>query len=125
TERTLNAVVSHQNALNTSLNEIDSEVAALGGGGTFNPQRGVGRVDRSVTSSQAAASTINVDDSSLASVQDQLVSSRWLTLVGHSTVDRESARVGHARKALAAARMIAADQVLDGHLWPSMYTSAG
>ncbi|HUE68430.1 MAG TPA: hypothetical protein VMP38_09635 [Candidatus Acidoferrum sp.] len=124
-ERTLNAVVSHQNALNTSFNEIDSEVAALGGSGTFNPQQAVGLVDRSVTSSQAAASTINVDDSSLASVQGQLVSSRWLTLVGHSTVDRESARIGHARKALAAARMIASDQVLDGHFWHSLYTALG
>jgi hypothetical protein len=124
-EHTLNTVVSHQNALNTSFNEIDSEVAALGGSGTFDPQQAVGLVDRSVISSQAAASRINLDDSSLASVQGQLDSSRWLTLVGHSTVDRESARVGHARKALAAARMIAADQVLDGHFWHALYTALG
>jgi hypothetical protein len=124
-ERTLNMVVSHQNALNTSFNEIDSEVAALGGSGTFDPQQAVGLVDRSVTSSQAAASRINLDDSALASVQGQLDSSRWLTLVGHSTVDREAARVGHARNALAAARMIAADQVLDGHFWHALYTALG
>ena len=124
-ESTLNTVVSHQNALNTSFNEIDSEVAALGGSGTFDPQQAVGLVDRSVTSSQAAASMINRDDSSLASVQGQLDSSRWLTLVGHSTVDREWARVGHARNALAAARMIAADQVLDGHFWHTLYTALG
>jgi hypothetical protein len=125
TERTLNMVVSHQNALNTSFNEIDNEVAALGGSGTFDPQQAVGLVDRSVTSSQAAASRINLDDSALASVQGQLDSSRWLTLVGHSTVDREAARVGHARNALAAARMIAADQVLDGHFWHALYTALG
>jgi type II secretory pathway component PulM len=124
-EHTLSTVVSHQNALNTSFNEIDSEVAALGGSGTFDPQQAVGLVDRSVTSSQVAASRINMDDSSLASVQGQLDSSRWLTLVGHTTVDRESARVGHARKALAAARMIAADQVLDGHFWHALYTALG
>jgi hypothetical protein len=124
-ERTLNMVVSHQNALNTSFNEIDNEVAALGGSGTFDPQQAVGLVDRSVTSSQAAASRINLDDSALASVQGQLDSSRWLTLVGHSTVDREAARVGHARNALAAARMIAADQVLDGHFWHALYTALG
>ena len=124
-ERTLSTVVSHQNALNTSFNEIDSEVAALGGSGTFDPQQAVGLVDRSVTSSQVAASRINMDDSSLASVQGQLDSSRWLTLVGHTTVDRESARVGHARNALAAARMIAADQVLDGHFWHALYTALG
>ena len=124
-ERTLNTVVSHQNALNTSFIEIDSEVAALGGSGTFDPQQAVGLVDRSVTSSQAAASMIKQDDSSLASVQGQLDSSRWLTLVGHTAVDRESARVGHARNALAAARNIAADQVLDGHFWHALYTALG
>jgi hypothetical protein len=124
-ERTLNTVVSHQNSLNTSFNEIDSEVSALGGSGTFNPQQAVGLVDRSVTSSQVAASTIKQDDSSLASVQGQLDSSRWLTLVGHTTVDREAVRVGHARNALAAARMIAADQVLDGRFWHALYTALG
>ena len=124
-ERTLNIVVSHQNALNTSFNEIDREVAALGGGGTFDPQQAVGLVDRSVTSLQAAASMIEQDDSSLASVEGQLDSSRWLTLVGRSAVDRESARVGHARNALAAARMIAADQVLDGDFWHALYTALG
>ena len=124
-ERTLSTVVSHQNSLNTSFNEIDSEVSALGGSGTFNPQQAVGLVDRSVTSSQIATSTIKQDDSSLASLQGQLDSSRWLTLVGHTMVDRESARVGHARNALAAARMIAADQVLDGHFWHDLYTALG
>jgi hypothetical protein len=124
-ERTLNTVVSHQNSLNTSFNEIDGEVSALGGSGTFNPQQAVGLVDRSVTSSQVAASTIKQDDSSLASVQGQLDSSRWLTLVGHTTVDREAVRVGHARNALAAARIIAADQVLDGRFWHALYTALG
>jgi hypothetical protein len=124
-ERTLNTVVSHQNSLNTSFNEIDSEVSALGGSGTFNPQQAVALVDRSVTSSQVAALTIKQDDSSLASVQGRLDSSRWLTVVGHSAVDRESARVGHARSALTAARMIAADQVLDGHFWHALYTALG
>ena len=124
-ERTLNTVVSHQNSLNTSFNEIDSEASALGGSGTFNPQQAVGLVDKSVTSSQVAALTINRDDSLLSSVQGQLDSSRWLTLAGHSTMDRESARVGHARNALGAARMIAADQVLDGHFWHALYTALG
>jgi hypothetical protein len=124
-ERTLNMVVSHQNSLNTSFNEIDGEVSALGGSGTFNPQQAVTLVDRSVSNSQVAAVTISRDDSSLASVQGQLDSSRWLTLVGHSSVDRESSRVGHARSALAAARMIAADQVLDGHFWHALYTALG
>lgn len=122
-ERTLGTVVSHQNSLNTSFNQIDSEVSALNGSGTFNPKQAVALVDKSVVNSQAATTTISGDDSSLASVQVQLAASRWLTLVGHSGIDREATRVGHARSALAAARTIAADQVLDGHFWHSLYTA--
>ncbi|HKC19412.1 MAG TPA: hypothetical protein VKE27_07230 [Candidatus Dormibacteraeota bacterium] len=122
TERTLSMVVSHQNSLNTSFNEIDSEVSALNGSGTFNPQQAVGLVDKSVAHSQVATATINQDDSSLASTQRQLVASHWLTLVGHSSIDRETVRVTHARNALAAARTIAADQMLDGQFWHSLYT---
>jgi hypothetical protein len=122
-ERTLGTVVSHQNSLNTSFNEIDSEVSALNGSGTFNPQQAVTLVDKSVANSRVATTTINQDDSSLASLQGQLLASRWLTVVGHSGIDRESARVGHARNALAAARTIAGDQVLDGRFWHSLYTA--
>lgn len=124
-EHTLNTVVSHQNSLNTSFNAIDSEVTALGGSGTFDPKQAVTLVDKSVANSQVATQTINQDDSSLASVQGQLVSSRWLTVLGRSTIDRETARVAHARSALAAARLIAADQVVDGQFWHSLYTSLG
>src|SRR5439155_18221059 len=50
---------------------------------------------------------------------------RWLTAIGRGNLDRESARVVHARKALGAARTIASDQVLDGHFWHSLYTALG
>ena len=124
-ERTLNTVVSHQNSLNSSFNAIDGEVSALGGSGTFNAQQAVALVDKSVADSQVAALTIKQDDSSLASIHDQLVSSRWLTTLGHSSIDRETARVAHARVALAAARTIAADQVVDGQFWHSLYAALG
>jgi hypothetical protein len=122
-ERTLSTVVSHQNSLNASFSEIDGEVTALGGNGTFDPQQAVALVDKSVARSQTATTTIQQDDKSLASVQGQLGGSRWLTLVGHSSIDRETARVDHARNALAAARMIAADQALDGRFWHDLYTT--
>jgi len=123
TERTLGTVVSHENSLNTSFSQIDGEFTALNGSGTFNPQQAVTLVDKSVANSQVATTTINQDDSSLVSLQAQLAGSRWLTLVGHSSIDRESLRVGHARNALAAARTIAADQVLDGRFWHALYTA--
>jgi hypothetical protein len=122
-ERTLGTVVSHQNSLNTSFTEIDSEVTALNGSGTFNPQQAVALVDKSVANSQVATMTINQDDASLVSLQGQLTASRWLTVVGHSSIDRESTRVEHARNALAAARTVAADQAIDGHFWHSLYTA--
>lgn len=124
-ERTLNNVVSHQNSLNTSFNAIENEVTALNGSGTFNPQQEVALVDRSVANSQAAMQTINQDDASLQSVDGELNGSRWLTLVGRSAIDRESARIAHGRNALAAARAIAADEVLDGQFWHSLYTLLG
>ena len=121
-ERTLNTVVSHQNSLTTSFNEIDQEVAVISQA-SFNPEQAISLVDRSVANSQLATRTISEDDGSLASVQGQLDGSRWLTVVGHGSIDRESARVRHARNALAAAKVIASDQLLDGQYWRALYTS--
>jgi hypothetical protein len=122
-ERTLNAVVSHQNSLTTSFNEIHSEVAALNGGSTFNSQQALALVDKSVADAQAAIQTINQDDASLRSIERQLDGGRWLTAVGRSSVDRESARIGHARNALSAAKAIKTDEVLDGTFWHSLYSA--
>jgi hypothetical protein len=54
-------------------------------------------------------------------VQATLKDKQWLTMVGRGSLDRESGRVTHARNALAAARTIAADEMLDGHFWHAMY----
>jgi len=42
-------------------------------------------------------------------------------LVGGSGLDRESARVAHARRALAVARVVAAYEVLHGRFWRALY----
>jgi hypothetical protein len=124
-DRTLNTVVSHENSLNTSFDAIGGELSALNGSGSFNPEQAVALVDRSVADSRLASVTIKQDDASLASSERDLDASRWLTLAGKSGVDRESGRIGHARNALAAARTIAADEVLDGRFWHALYTSLG
>ncbi len=124
-ERTLDTVVSHQNSLNTSFSAISTQVSALGTSSTFNAQDAITLVDKSVSNSELAAKTINQDDSSLSSVESQLAGSRWLTAIARSSLDRESARIRHARNALAAARTLAADEVLDGHFWRSLYTALG
>lgn len=123
TDSTLNTVVSHQNSLNTSFDQINTEVTALGGNSTFNAQQAVALVDKSVASQQTATVTINKDDSSLVSIQTQLNGSRWLTVIGRSGMDHETSKVLHARNALAAARIISADGTLDLGFWRSLYTS--
>jgi hypothetical protein len=122
-DRTLNTVVSHENSVSASFNEIDNEVSALNGNANFDPGAAVALVDRSVANSELATATINQDDASLASLQRDIASSRWLTVVAHTTLDRQSARIAHARNALAAARLIAADEGQDGHFWRSLYSA--
>lgn len=122
-DRALNVVASHQNSLNTSFTEINNEVGALGGDSAFNPQLTVAVVDRAAANSAVELATINQDDASLASVQGQLNGSRWLTLVGRTGLDHETSKVDHARSALAVARTISTDGVLDLRFWHFLYTA--
>ena len=124
-DRTISTVVSHQNSLNTSFTEISSQLSALSTSSTFNAQAAITLVDESVSNSELATRTINQDDASLMSAEARLAASPWLTAIGRTNLDRESARIRHARNALAAARAIAADEVLDGHFWHSLYTALG
>jgi len=121
-DRTLNTVVSHENDFSKSFNEITTEHKALTGS-SFNPKDEVALADKSVTSSQLAAQTIDEDDATLASAGRGLEGSRWLTAVSRSSLDRESTRIGHLRNSLAAGRTIAAAGVVDGHFWHSVYSA--
>lgn len=122
-ERTLNVVVSHQNTLTSTFNDINTQISQLNSGSAFNPQESIILVDKSVTNSELATRTIEGDDASLASVAFQLGSTRWLTVVGRQSLDREATRIQHGRNALGAARTIAADELQDGHFWHSLYTA--
>ena len=120
-DRTLNVVVSHQNTLNATFSDINSQLGALTANATFSPRDAVALVDRSVASSELAGKTINADDASLVAAQRELRSDRWLTMLGSSNLDREANRIAHARNALAAARTIADDKTLEGRFWRSLY----
>lgn len=122
-ERTLNTVVSHENVLNATFNDIDSQFSALSSSSAFNPQQAIVLVDRSISNSELVTKTINADQTSLSNASSQLSSTRWLTMVGGSSLDREATRIGHARNALTAAQTIASDKTQDGHFWRSLYTS--
>ena len=121
-DRTLNTVVSHQNTLNATFTDINAQLGALNNNPAFKPQDAVALVDRSVASSQLATTTIKADDASLREAQSALDQNRWLTMVGRSNLDREAERIGHARRALAAARTVAADKILEGKFWHSLYS---
>ena len=121
-DRTLNSVVSHQNKLNATFADINSQLGALTSNPTFKPQDAVALVDRSVANSEVASKTITEDDASLSTALKGLDDHGWLTFVGRSNLDREATRIGHAREALAAARTIAADKALEGHFWHGLYS---
>ncbi len=120
-DRTLNVVVSHQNTLNATFSDINSQLGALTANATFSPKDAVALVDQSVASSELAGKTINADDASLVEAQQALRSDRWLTMLGSNNLDREANRIAHARNALAAARTIADDKTLEGRFWRSLY----
>ena len=122
-EHTLNTVVSHQNSLNAKFNDLNTQLSALNGTSTFNSQQAIALVDKSVANSELATQTINQDDASLSTAAGDLARNPWLTLVGRSSLNRESTRLAHARNALAAARTVSADEVLDGRFWHALYTA--
>jgi hypothetical protein len=86
----------------------------LSSSSSFNPTQQRVIVDRFVATSQSAVQTIEQDDASLAAAAGGLGDQRWLTTVSRGNLDREAARINHARRALADAHTVATDYVLDG-----------
>ena len=122
-DRTLNLVVSHQNSLNATFKEIDTRFSALGTSASFDAQRARSVVDEFVASSQAAGRTVDEDDASLATAAASLSQQAWLTAVSRSNMTTESKRIAHARNALASARTVTADYVLDGQFMQAFLDS--
>lgn len=120
-DRTLNAVVAHQNSLNGTFGDIDSQLSTLNTSGSFDSQQALMLVDLSIENSQLATRTIERDDGSLRAASSDVRSAPWLATMGRAGLDREAVRLDHARSALAAARVIAEDQALDGQFWHALY----
>ena len=119
-ERAVDRVVSHQNTLNATFGDINTQLTALGATPSFEATQALALVDRSVANSKLAARTVNDDDTSLGAAEAELHAQSWLTVVD-GDVDRASARVEHARRALAIARAVAADQIAAGTFWQALY----
>jgi len=125
TDRTLNTVISHQNTLNTTFKNIDSEFSALSGSTSFNSAQAQSVADEFVASATKAHATVDQDDASLAAAATSLHDRRWLTAFSQSLIDKEAGRIGHARKALADARTISGDYILDGRFLQAFLAAAG
>src|SRR6266511_4466232 len=122
-ERTLNGVIAHQNMLNASFQGINSQLSTLGSSPAFDVDKTLALIDQSVAGYELTARTVSHDDAALSATERQLIDQRWLTMVSADRLDRVHARIGHARHALAMARDVAADEILDGQFWRELYRS--
>jgi len=120
-EGTLNAVVSHQNSLNGTFGNIDAQLSMLNTSGKFDSQQALMLVELSIQNSNVATRTVEADDRSLNTAAGDMRVAQWLSVMERGDLDRESSRVAHARAALAIARVVAADQALDGQFWHALY----
>ncbi len=105
-------MVSHQNDINSTLKEFNTTFSVLGIGAS--PQQARDAVDQFVSSAQAAGNTVDEDDGSLVAASARLSEQPWFTTFSRGNLDRELARIGHARKALAMARTLMTDYALAG-----------
>jgi soluble cytochrome b562 len=113
-DRSLNTVVSHQNTLNSTFKDIDKQFNGLSSSSTFNPTQSRTEIDKFVRNAIAAGTMVDRDDAALVVARAGLEWQKWLTAFSRSDLDREAARIGHARKALSNAKSVAADYVKDG-----------
>jgi hypothetical protein len=125
TDRTLNTVISHQNTLNTTFKNVDSEFSALSSSTSFNSVQAQSVADQFVASATKAGVTVNQDDASLAAAARSLDDRRWLTVFSQDLLQKEALRITHARKALVDARTIAGDYVLDGRFLQAFLIASG
>ncbi len=113
-DRSLNAVISHQNSLNTTFKDINTKFNGLSSSAASDPKQARTLIDQFVANAKSAGTTVDRDDASLVSARASLKQQQWLTVVSRGSVDKEAARIDHGRKALAQAKTIADDYVQDG-----------
>ncbi|OLC68831.1 MAG: hypothetical protein AUH69_00610 [Actinobacteria bacterium 13_1_40CM_4_65_12] len=125
TRTTYNAVVAHQNTITDEFNAFDNNLTGVNLTSATATQLKQSRAayDTLVSQSRAAQPTIAADDASLASAQARLNDNSWLTLFSRSSLNNASAKMGHERKALAAAKAITGDLIQLGTFYQAFYDS--
>jgi hypothetical protein len=117
---TYNKVVDHQNSLTDTVNSAAKQFSGSSVSDTSTSaslQSFKTTMAGVVTKSQQAQPQIESDDASLASADSGLKENQWLTVLSRSELDKESAKIGHERKALAAAKVLTADYVQIGNFY--------
>jgi hypothetical protein len=122
-DRSLNTVISHKNNLNSTFKDIDKQFNGLSSTATFNPTQSRVAVDQFIANAKAASTMADQDDASLVSARVGLDGQKWLSAFSRNGLDRESARIDYARKALSNAKSIAADYAKDGEFFQAFLDS--
>ena len=122
--KSLNTVISHQNSLNTTFKDIDAKFKGLSSSSSFDPKQARTLIDQFVVNAKSAGEQVEKDDASLVSARASLSEQQWLTVLSRGTLDKESVRIDHARKALTSAKTVAGDYVLDGQFLQAFMDAA-
>jgi hypothetical protein len=112
-DKALNAAIDHEGRFDTAASSISSQFGAIDLSQPSAPQFQSG-VDGFVKSWTDVGTQVRADDSRLSAAGRNLSSMAWLTVFSRGSLDAEAARIGHARKALAAARTLTDDFLQDG-----------
>ena len=119
--KTLNAVISHQNSLNNTFTDLNSKFNSLSSGTTFDPLQARQLFDQFVANEKAAGVTDDQDQASLVSTKASLTAPSWLTLVSRPSLSTEAAKIDHARKAVSIAKSTTEGYVQDGQFFQSYF----
>ena len=112
--KSLNSVTSDQNKFTTTFNSMTNKFSGLSTGSNFDAQQAKTLVDQFVADSQASSATVDKDEAALTAAATKLDDQSWLTAVDKGNIDKAHARINHALKALAAAKVVSDDYVQDG-----------
>ncbi|HEV2028179.1 MAG TPA: hypothetical protein VGS16_06555 [Candidatus Dormibacteraeota bacterium] len=110
-DKSLNTVVSHQNSLNTTFKDIGTKVSGLNSSSNSDLAQTHALYAQFVANAKSTGTTVDRDDASLVSAKASLTEQQWLAVFTRSSLDKEAARVDHARRGLAIAKTLAGDYV--------------
>jgi hypothetical protein len=118
----LSLAIAHVNDLNPTFKGIDSGFTGVNSA-NLTARQAKDLVDQFVGAAQGAHGTITDDVSALTNARDSFGDQQWLTAMSRGRMDSESARIGHALTALAAAKSVTADYVLDGQFLQAFFAA--